>query len=69
MAKNQHLDALVKCAGLGNALATGQYSLAADVTARGVPAELSRSLQGHIQFNAANGRLYRLGVAGRVLCS
>jgi hypothetical protein len=66
-AQNQELQALLSCVGLKNELATGRYNLSADVTARGAAAEISRLLQGHVQFHAASGRLYGMGITARVL--
>jgi len=67
VAQNQELQALLSCVGVKDELATGRYSLSADVTGGGTAAEISRSLQGHVQFHAASGRLYGMGITARAL--
>jgi hypothetical protein len=67
VAQNQQVQALLSCVGVKDELATGRYSLSGDVTGGGPAAEISRSLQGHLQFNAAAGRLYGMGITARAL--
>lgn len=59
-ATDQQLAPLLSCLGIKHESASGQYDLAADVSARGRPAELGRSLAGHVEFTARHGRLYGL---------
>jgi cytoskeletal protein CcmA (bactofilin family) len=66
-AQNQELQTLQSCMGGKDKLATGRYTLSADVTAGGTAAEISRSLQGPAQFHATNGRLYGMGFTARAL--
>jgi hypothetical protein len=66
-AQNQELQTLQSCMGDKDELATGRYSLSADVTGRGTAAEISRSLHGPVQFHATNGRLYGMGFTARAL--
>jgi hypothetical protein len=66
-AQNQELQTLQSCTGGKDKLATGRYSLSADVTGGGTAAEISRSLQGPVQFHATNGRLYGMGFTARAL--
>lgn len=67
VARDQPLQGLLPCLGVKGQLPTGQYSLSADVTARGSAAEISRSLHGKVQFDAAGGRLYGMGITARAL--
>jgi uncharacterized protein YhdP len=46
---------------------TGRYSLVAAITGHGRPAEIVHSLQGHVKFNAAGGRIYRGGLLAKVI--
>jgi len=66
-AKGQQLGATLACLANEQQLVTGQYSLTAHVSARGSAADVSQSLQGHVEFNAKDGRIYRLGVLAKVL--
>jgi AsmA-like C-terminal region/AsmA family len=61
------LDVLVKCVGIQKEFVTGQYSLAATVTARGQAAALGRSIEGHVELSAKSGRIYGMGLTAKVL--
>jgi hypothetical protein len=67
VAQNQQLQASLSCVGVKDELATGRYSLSADLTGGGTAAEISRSLQGPVQFHATSGRLYGMGITARAL--
>jgi AsmA-like protein len=66
-AMGAQLEQTLACLGDHRKLLTGRYSLAGAITGYGRPAEIVQSLQGHVKFSAADGRLYRGGLLSKVL--
>ncbi len=66
-AKNQELDKVLTCLTGEKTLANGHYSLAGNATARGEPVTLATATQGHAEFTAKDGRIYRMWVLAKVL--
>lgn len=66
-AREQPLDLLKDCLALPQETVTGQYTLTAHLAARGAASEIARQVEGQFDFQAANGRLYGMGLTAKLL--
>jgi hypothetical protein len=66
-AKQAQLDQTMACLAAEKGLITGQYTLTGSVTAHGQPAEIAKSLRGHLTFDSTRGRIHRAQMAKTLL--
>jgi uncharacterized protein YhdP len=64
---NQQLEATLACLFDTKRQLTGSFDFKGDLTARGKPEKLIKSLKGNLDLTAKDGRIYRYGLLAKVL--
>ena len=66
IATDQDLSTSISCLFDRQHLMAGRYNLEGEIMAKARPIEFPKSLNGHLQFNSAEGRIYRFGMLAKI---
>lgn len=66
-AEQQPINVLIRCVGIEQETATGQFALTGQLTAQGPAADLERVVEGPFDFTAQSGRIYGMGLSAKLV--
>jgi hypothetical protein len=66
IARNQNLQSTITCLTDKEHLADGTFNLSGELMTKARPTDFLKSLSGNLDFNAAQGRIYRFGMLAKI---